>query len=142
MNQIDTARDRLQQADGLAAVLDAAYCAFESMLSIVEAHEDPADDMFVPLVMAAASVADGRDVIALAPSLPPHRLHPEVPVGEPEAAAGVAVVARAVGRVSEQLVVRLEDAARSAHDRGDRDACLAAARWAREVHALLAGNEP
>src|SRR5262245_56838255 len=71
-----TARDRVEQADSLAALLDAAHDAFEDMLSVIRVHEDPEDGMFIPLVMVAASVADGRDAIAFAPSLPPRRLHP------------------------------------------------------------------
>ena len=54
-------------------VLDAAHDAFEDMLSVIRAFEDPEDGMFIPLVMAAASAADGRDAIAFAPSLPPRR---------------------------------------------------------------------
>src|SRR5215831_15707812 len=72
MTRIAMARNRVEQADGLAAMLDSAHDAFEDMLSVIRAHEDPADGMFVPLVMAAASAADGRDAIVFAPSLPLH----------------------------------------------------------------------
>ena len=39
---IDIAQRRLQEADGLAAVLDAAYGAFEGMLSVIDPVQDPA----------------------------------------------------------------------------------------------------
>src|SRR5215813_3839609 len=75
MTRIATAHDRVEQADDLAAMLNAAHSAFEDMLSVIRALEDPGHGMFIPLVMAAASAADGRDAIAFAPSLPPRRLH-------------------------------------------------------------------
>jgi hypothetical protein len=74
---MDTARQRLQEADGLAAVLDAAYAAFKGMLSVIHSAQDPASGLFAALVVAAvsaASAADGRDALALAPSLPRHPL--------------------------------------------------------------------
>ena len=75
MSSLFFVRERLHQASDLAAILDAAYDAFESMLSVLRAHEDPGDPMFGAVMMAAASAADGRDAVLSAPSLPPHRLH-------------------------------------------------------------------
>lgn len=71
---MDMAQQRLQEADGLAAVLDAAYGAFEGMLSVIHPAQDPASSLFAAFVMAAASAADGRNALALAPSLPGHPL--------------------------------------------------------------------
>src|SRR5229473_6066520 len=82
MNDIAAARRRVQQASGLGGVLDAAYDAFESMLSVIRDREDSADGMFIPFVMAATCAANGRDAVLFAPSLPPRRLH------EPPAAVG------------------------------------------------------
>ena len=70
MTRIDAAQHRMQQASDLAAVLDAAYEAFEAMLSVLHPAQDPASDLFTALVMAAASAANGRNALALAPSLP------------------------------------------------------------------------
>src|ERR1035441_7044629 len=72
MTFLISARDRLERAAGLAAVLDAAYDAFESMRLAFRVHEDPASGLFGAFVMAAASAADGRDAVAFAPSLPAH----------------------------------------------------------------------
>ena len=70
----DTTQQRLQEANGLAAVLDAAYTAFEAMVSVIHPVQDPASGLFAALVMAATSAADGRNALALAPSLPRHPL--------------------------------------------------------------------
>jgi len=61
---MDTAQQRLLEADGLAAVLDAAYGAFEGMLSVIHPVQDPASGLFAAFVMAAASAADGRNALA------------------------------------------------------------------------------
>ena len=42
MTRIDAAQHRVQQASDLAAVLDAAYEAFEAMLSVIHLAQDPA----------------------------------------------------------------------------------------------------
>ena len=78
MTRIDAAQRRLQQASDLAEVLDAAYEAFEAMLSVIHGVQDPASGWFAAYVMAAASAANGRNAVALAPSLPRRPL-PAVP---------------------------------------------------------------
>ena len=71
MDRIDTARARLEHASGLPAVLDAAYDAFEDMLGVIEAQQDPGGGAFAAFVMAGAAAANGRNAVAAAPSLPP-----------------------------------------------------------------------
>jgi hypothetical protein len=139
MTPMNSARARLQEARGLAAVLDAAYESFEGMLAAIREGEDPGDGMFIPLVMAAAPVADGRDAIADAPSLPPRRLDA---AKQPCSAAGGGQVAGEVAALAGLLADRLDGAAGSAANPRDRAACREAARCAREVRALLAGSEP
>jgi hypothetical protein len=98
--------------------------------------------MFIPLVIAAASAADGRNAIAFAPSLPPHRLHPP-PAREPSLEPGtVQEIAGRLAALSALLATRLADAATSALDPDDRTACADAACSARDIHALLAGTGP
>src|ERR1035441_4530227 len=82
MTFLISARDRLERAAGLAAVLDAAYDAFESMRLAFRVHEDPASGLFGAFVMAAASAADGRDAVACAPSMPPRRRHRAAEAGQ------------------------------------------------------------
>jgi hypothetical protein len=139
MTPMNSARARLQEARGLAAVLDAAYESFDGMLAAIRGSEDPGDGMFIPLVMAAAPVADGRDAIADAPSLPPRRLDG---AQEPRSAASGDRVADEVAALAELLAVRLDGAAGSVAHPRDQAACREAARCAREVCALLGGSEP
>jgi hypothetical protein len=139
MSSLFFVHKRLSQANDVVAILDAACDAFESMLSVLRAHEDPGDPLFGALVMAAASAADGRDAVLFAPSLPPHR--PRT-AGIEESYDAVGAVADVVAGLSELLAAQLEDAARIAPDPGDQAACLAAARWAHDIRALLTGNAP
>jgi hypothetical protein len=141
MNDIAAARRRVQQASGLGGVLDAAYDAFESMLSVIRDHEDSADGMFIPFVMAATCAANGRDAVLFAPSLPPRRLH------EPPAAVGphegsVEAVAGAVAALSLLLASQLAEVAGSAPAPDDRAACQDGARCAQQIHDLLTGPGP
>lgn len=142
MTRIAAIRDRVELADGLAAVLDAAHDAFEDILSVVRAHEDPDGGMFVPLVMAAASAADGRAAITFAPSLPPHRLHPAAAGEQPHEPGPVPAIASRLAALSELLVARLTEVARSAPDPGDRVACTNAARSAQDIQGLLTASGP
>ena len=139
MSSLFVARERLDRASDLAAILDAAYDTFETMLSVLRAHEDPGDPMFGAVIMAAASAADGRDAVLFAPSLPPQPLQ-AADAGERHDAVGAA--ADLLASLSELLAGRLDDAERIAPDPGDQAACQAAARWARDIHALLIGNAP
>lgn len=45
MSRIHDAGERLQRAGDLLAMLDAAYSAFEDMLAVIRAREDPGDGM-------------------------------------------------------------------------------------------------
>lgn len=142
MSPILVARDRLERADSLAAVLDAAYDAFGSMLSAIRALEDPATALFIPLVMAASSAAEGRNALCFAPALPSRPLPVAPTREEPADATSVQAFATSLAALSELLAARLTDAARDASGRGDQVACRDAARSARDIHALLSGNGP
>ena len=135
---MDTAQQRLQDADGLAAVLDAAYAAFEGMLSVIYPVQDPASGLFAALVMAAASAAaDGRNALALAPSLPGRPLL-AVPAGQqPWSGEPPERVAEVVAGLSHLAAERLTEAAASAPDTGDGAACRHAAQSARDICGLL-----
>jgi hypothetical protein len=137
---IDTTRQHLQEADVLAAVLDAAYGAFEGMLSVIYPVQDPASGLFAAFVMAAASAADGRNALSLAPSLPGPPLL-SVPA-EQQSWSGESPerVAEAVAGLSSLVAERLAQAVASAPDVGDRDACQHAAQSAREICGLLSAG--
>jgi hypothetical protein len=134
---MDTAQQHLQEADGLAAVLDASYAAFAGMVAIIHPVQDPASGLFTALVMAAAAAADGRNALALAPSLPRHPLLTTPAEQQPWSGEPPERVAEAVAGLSSLVAERLTQAAASAQDAGDRDACRHAARSAREVCGLL-----
>jgi hypothetical protein len=133
----DTAHQRLQEADGLAAVLDAAYEAFEGMLSVIHPVQDPASDQFAAFVMAAASAANGRNALALAPSLPGHPLLAVPAERQPWSGEPPERVAEVVAGLSHLAAERLADAAASAPDTSDVAACRDAAQSAREICGLL-----
>src|SRR6266851_5602852 len=140
MTWIISAQERLREANGLAAVLDAAYDAFEGMLPVIRVGQDNAGSLFAAFGKSAASAADGRNAILLAPSLPPHCLHRTPAPGEgSHRGEGAESIAVCLAALSQLLTDRLAQAAKSAPDYRDRAACRSAARRARDIHALLTG---
>jgi hypothetical protein len=138
MDTITAAGARLEQATGLPAILDAAYDAFEDMLSAIEAQQDPGSVAFTAFVMSGASAANGRDAIAAAPSLPA-ATHRVVTTGGTSATVTAAQAAAALTGLSRVLVSRLNVAADLAADVGDRAACAGAAHHAAAICSLLEG---
>ena len=137
-NDEDLAARIIQTVD-LAELLDAAYVAFDHILGLLNAHQDPGSGFFVPMVYAAASSANGRDYIGSAPSLPPSPSRPRVPTDcrtsfprDQSAAAWIAEVCAA-------LASRLTAAAAFTAEAADRRACAGAARCAREIVGLMNG---
>ncbi len=132
--------EQVGAARSLPELLCAACEAFEVMLTVIREHDQPGGDYFVPMVMAGASAANGRDHVLFAPSLPPRMVSPDGggQAGAPamtsqEAASWLAAASRV-------LAARLTAAAGSAVLAGDREASLGAAGCAREVLALMGGS--
>jgi hypothetical protein len=139
MASMSEVQERIASASSVPELLDAAYEAFDDVLAVVRQHDDPGGGLFIPMVMAAASAAEGRDAICGAPSLPPRSLH--AGAGERTGPADTAQAAAAwVAGVCEVLVERLAGAASSAGEAGDRGACLDAGWSAREIRALMRGG--
>jgi hypothetical protein len=141
MDQIEFARARVEQAIGLPAVLDAAYDAFEQMLAAITIQQDRGGGAFAAFVMSGTAVANGRDALAAAPSLPPASSGglASMPGDSPDdlpAKAAAAVLAS----LSQLLSRRLTDASHHTADAGDRVACEQAARHAASVCSLLGGT--
>jgi hypothetical protein len=134
---IDITQQRLQEADGLAAVLDAAYAAFEGMVSVIHPVQDPASGLFAAFVMAAASAADGRNALALAPSLPGHPLLAAPAGQQPWSGEPPERVAEVVAGLSYLVAERLTQVAASAPDPDDEAVCRIAAQSARDICGLL-----
>jgi hypothetical protein len=147
MTDASSIQVRLEQATVLGETLDAAYEAFQEMLSVIGSYSDSAAPLYTALVMASAPAADGRDAIAAAPSLPlassPRtsarrgRRASTPPVTD--AAAGPAA---SVTALSMTVADRLLHAAGLAEIAEDRDACCDAARYAAEIHGLVTGYGP
>src|SRR5262245_2763465 len=64
------AHARLRRATTVAAVLYAAYDAFENILAVLRHHQERHEGAFPAFVLSAAAAGNGRDCIAEAPSLP------------------------------------------------------------------------
>jgi hypothetical protein len=146
MTDTSSIQDRLEQGTGLGETLDAAFEAFQQMLSVIGSYNDSGAPFYAALVMASAPVADGREAVARAPSLPatsPARTPPRrgrwpstPPVADAAADAAASVIA-----LSKAVVSALLHAANLADIAEDREACCDAARYASEIHRLVAGNE-
>jgi hypothetical protein len=133
-------RDRLEQADDLPALLEAAHQVFAVALTALRAREDPASVWFGGFVMAAASAADGRDALIFAPSMPAHRAHASAGTGADSSARTADAVAGDIASLCGLAAVRLAQAGSQAADPGDQAACVRAARCARRICELLAGG--
>jgi hypothetical protein len=83
--------------------------------------------------MAAVSAANGRNALALAPSLPGHPLLAVPTVHQPGSGEPPERVAEVVAGLSHLVAERLEQAAASAPDTGDRAACRHAAECVRDI---------
>jgi len=143
MKLLTAAGDRLRRADGLPAVLDAACDAFEDILAIIGAYEDTTTSIATAIVFlqAATQAANGRDAALFAPSLPPRSLCPRPATGPPERET-TDDITTAVAGLGRLLASRLAATATTAAAAADRAACRDAARYARRVSDLLAGEDP
>jgi hypothetical protein len=140
MDQIESARARLQYAIRLPAVLDGAYDAFEEMLGEIENHQDGDGQAFGAFVMSGAAAANGRNALAAAPSLPPG---PSGDLARVRAAPSPDLeledAAVAVAGLSQLLSARLAAASDLSADVRDQVACAQAARHAASICSLLGG---
>jgi hypothetical protein len=138
MTGLDLAREQLDTAADLSAILDAAHTCFTTMLAVIEHQQDPGNPLFEAFVMAGAAAASGRFAVVAAPSLttPAAELAPS---SDAETSAGNAALA--LGHLAEVLDRRLRAASQIADDAADRQACAAAARNAADLAALF-GRTP
>lgn len=131
--------NRMAQAASLGETLDAAYEAFEQILTVIHTYEDSDGPFYAALVMAAAVAANGQDTLAAAPSLLAAS-HPTRQPSELPATAGSTETAAHVGAISAAVAEALSRAAGRAAAADDRDACTEAAECAREIHYLATGT--
>jgi len=141
MDQIESARARVEQAIGLPAVLDAAYDAFEQMLVAITVQQDRGGGAFAAFVMSGTAVANARDALAAAPSLP--RVFAGDLANKASDSSGdlpTQDTAAVLASLSQLLSRRLTGASDHAADAGDRVASIQAARHAAYVCSLLGGT--
>ncbi len=135
MSQIAQARQRLDQVTGLAQVLDASWMAFDLVVAVCEHCQEGSHELFPAFAFAAAAAAEGRALIASAPSLPPE----PVPAARcDEMQAGAEETADALADLAEALHRRLSAACGPAGEGPDAVACAQAAFQAAHVGKLLA----
>ena len=142
MAQITTLQERLRNASGLGPVLGASCEAFEAMLTVIRAHEDPGSVFFAPLVMAAALAADGRDASGSAPSMSRLLSRSGADTDDRPLAASAETAARVVADLAQLVEVRLTQVAGQAVDPDEREACEQAAQCAAAIYELLGWGEP
>jgi hypothetical protein len=141
MDQIESARVRVEQAIGLPALLDSAYDAFEQMLTAITVQQDRGGGAFPAFVMSGTAAANGRDALAAAPSLPPASSGGLAGTArEPCGHLSAETAAFALASLSRLLSRRLTDASDHSADAGDRVACIQAARHAAYICSLLGGT--
>jgi hypothetical protein len=143
VTRIGVAQQDVEQAETMDVLLDAAYAAFEEIISALREHQDASGDAFAAFGFAAAAAADGRDALADSPSLPPsRRLHSKpggFPGGMDDPAGNLPA---AVVCLADLMAARLSAAPGLATLPRDRSACLLAARLAAQVSDLLTGHGP
>lgn len=135
MRQIARTRQRLEQADGLAEVLDASWAAFDLIVAVCEQCQPGSRDLFPAFAFAAAAAAESRTILASAPSLPPGPV-PAARCDEDEPDMDAA--ADGLAGLAEALHGRLSQASAQADQEPDAVACAQAAYQAAHVHKLLA----
>jgi hypothetical protein len=133
-------QERIECADSLAEVLDAAYVAFGEMLAVIRRYEESGAAFHAALVMATAAAADGRDAVAGGQSLPPRGSHDQQ--GRSMASVSPSQAAAFVASLSQTVATRLRRAVGMAKARADREACDDGARYADEMHSLVSGDWP
>src|SRR5262249_10466625 len=142
MTRLTTAGNRLLQARNVPSALDAACDAFEDILAVIGSYEETATSTETAIVflLVATQAANGRDAPPFAPSLPPRSLHPRPAMGQPEGESASDITA-AVPGLSRLLASCLACTATAAAG-ADQTACHDAARYAGQIHGLLAGEDP
>ena len=139
MPEIDRMRARLETSGELTDVLSAAWGAFSLLLSACCDCEERAAELSAAFAFASAAAAQGRLVLASAPSLPADLGDPDRDSGGAE--ADLEKTADGLAGLAGVLATRMSAAARLAQGAGDRAACQEAAAQAAQIYELLARGE-
>lgn len=135
MQALDTIRARLDAADDLAAVMGAAWDAFELTRFVAHAYSSQHTSGYAMWMYAIPPACDGRDVLGFAPSVPDGSLvamdladldgFTEYQSADELAALAMAVAAKLHGIVPAAVGTK------------DANACLRAAQAAETIRGLL-----
>jgi hypothetical protein len=136
MSEIEAIRQRLEAGGELPELLAVAWDAFGVLAAVCQECEDRSAALFAAFAFAAAAAAEGRFIIASAPSLPagPGERASHVACSDPD----LEKFTDSLASLARRLAERLSSAARQAPDPGDRDACELAASEAARVGEMLA----
>jgi len=140
MDQIESARARVEQANGLPAIIDAAYNAFEQMLAVITCQQDSGGGAFAAFVISGTAAANGRDALAAAPSLPVTSGELARMASQPASDLSAEDAAAVLADLSQLLFRRLTDASDHTVGHPDQVACVQAAGHAANVCSLLGGT--
>jgi hypothetical protein len=140
VEQIKLIHQRLVDADVLPALLAAAWDTFELVQTIASASAGDSPDLYPAFTFARGSAINGRNALAVAPSMPP--VPADATPTPPEPAADVDRLADALAALASALSRRLRESAELAPDPADRSACQNAARESDQITSLLARGTP
>jgi len=136
VRDIDGMRARVEAAGDLGELLEAAWDGFSLLLSACRRCEERAGGLFAAFAFASAAAAQGRLILASAPSLPAGYRGEAGCEGSVN--ADLEEVADGLADLAGLLAARLSSAAGQAGDPGDRAACGQARAEASRVCGLLA----
>ncbi len=139
MNSVQETSRALAEATTVPGLLSAARDAFEVVIFLSGEHAEADDSLVAALAGAMAVAADGRDAIAMAPSLPAQPTSDGGGAAPNPERGSVREIAAALGALSELLAARLGQGASASRDPRDRTACRRAVGYAHETRALLSG---
>jgi hypothetical protein len=139
MQDIDGMRERVEAAGDLAGLLEAAWDGFGLLVAVCWECEERAGGLFAAFAFASAAAAEGRLILASAPSLTAGYCGQTDHGGS--VTADLEDVADGLAGLAGLLAARLSSAASQATDPGDRDACGQAGAEAARVRGLLARDE-
>jgi hypothetical protein len=140
VEQIELIHQRLVNADGLSALLAAAWDIFELVQATAFADAAESPDLYPAFTFARGAAVNGRNALAFAPSMPSIPADAAYPRTKP--ADDVDKIADALADLASALSIRLQESAELADDPADRTACQNAAREADQITSLLARGIP
>lgn len=138
--QIETMRAQVETATELARTLGAGLEAFALLVTVCQACEEQAGELFAAFTYAGAAAAQGWLALAAAPSL---AVRPGKQAGHGASVLhDLETAADALAALAHAMRDRLSAAGRSASDPGDRAACVEAAAEAARIAELLSREQP